>query len=106
MTKSTLEKEIASIAGQIIAKYQPEKIILFGSQARGNFQKDSDFDFLIIKNDRRAKIDRMQTVYRLVEKKVPADFLVYTPQEVAKRLKLGDPFVKAIFKEGRVLYDQ
>lgn len=104
MTNKVVEQEIENITSQIVNKYKPEKIILFGSQARGNFREDSDFDFLIIKDDKRIKIERMQSVYRLVEKKVPADFLVYTPKEVKRRLSLGDPFFKAIFKEGKVLY--
>jgi len=43
------EKEIESITIQIIEKYEPEKIILFGSAARGESGSDSDADFLIIK---------------------------------------------------------
>ncbi len=44
-----IEKEIEDIAEQIIEKYRPEKIILFGSAVRGEFTADSDLDFLIIK---------------------------------------------------------
>ncbi len=43
------QKEIESITLQIIEKYKPAKIILFGSTARGQFDADSDADFLIIK---------------------------------------------------------
>ena len=45
------EKEIHRITQQIIEKYNPEKIILFGSAARGEGDPDSDADFLIIKKD-------------------------------------------------------
>ena len=41
------EKEIQSITKQLIEKYGPEKIILFGSAARGDLNPDSDADFLI-----------------------------------------------------------
>ncbi len=105
MTKAALEAEIKNITDQIVKKYQPEKIILFGSAARGDFDPDkSDLDFFVVKNDDRVKIERAQTVYKLVEKRVPADFIVYKPQEVEERLRLGDPFLKIIFQEGRVLY--
>ena len=105
MTKADLASQIKSITDQIVNKYKPEKIILFGSAARGDFDADkSDLDFLVVKNDNRTKIERAQAVYRLVEKRVPADFIVYTPQEVKERLRLGDPFLKIIFREGRVLY--
>ena len=43
------DKEIQSITKQLIEKYGPEKIILFGSAARGETRPDSDADFLIIK---------------------------------------------------------
>ena len=46
----------------------------------------------------------MQTLYKLIEKNLPADFIVYTPQEVAERSKLGDPFILSILQEGKVLY--
>jgi hypothetical protein len=40
----------------------------------------------------------------LIERNIPADFLVYRPEEVQKRLAMGDPFLQMIFEEGKVLY--
>lgn len=40
----------------------------------------------------------------LIERNIPVDFLVYRPEEFEKRLEMGDPFLKAILKEGKVLY--
>jgi len=104
MPKDELEAEIKNITSQIVAKYKPEKIILFGSAVWGKFGPDSDLDFFVIKDDRRRHIERMQEMYMLVDKNIAADFLVYTPKEVKTRLVLGDPFIKMIFEEGRVLY--
>lgn len=105
MTGKTLKDEIKAITDQIVKKYQPEKIILFGSAAHGTFDPEkSDLDFFIVKNDKRDMHDRMVTLYRLVKKKLPADFLVYTPEELQNRLTLGDPFIHSIVKEGKVLY--
>jgi len=105
MTKSTLEKEIQSITSQIVKKYKPTKVILFGSAARGEFDPEkSDLDFFVVKNDKRKKFKRMQTLYQLVQKNLPADFIVYTPKEVAERSKLGDPFILSILREGKILY--
>lgn len=100
-----VESEIQDIARQIVEKYHPEKIILFGSAARGGFTPDSDVDLLVIKKDvPRYGIDRMRELRRLIKKKVAADFLVYRPEEIDERLKMGDPFVKAVLSEGKVLY--
>ena len=99
------EKEIESITAQIIERYKPEKIILFGSAGRGKFSLDSDVDLLIIKKDTPLYgADRIRELSRIIDRNIPVDFLVYRPEEFEKRLKMGDPFLKAILKEGRVLY--
>jgi len=105
MSKEEIEAEIKNITSQIVKKYKPRKVILFGSAVWGKFDpKDSDLDFFIIKEDRRRHIKRMQEIYRLVEKGFAADFIVYTPKEVEKRLALGDPFIKMVIERGRILY--
>ena len=100
-----LRSAIDSITAQLIEKYKPEKIILFGSAARGDASLDSDVDLLIIKSDTPPYgADRIMEVSRLIERDVPVDFLVYRPEEFEKRLKMGDPFIELVMKEGRVLY--
>ena len=99
------EKEIKSITTQLIEKYGPEKIILFGSAARGETGPDSDADFLIIKKQTPYfGSDRIRELSPIIERNIPVDFLVYRPEEFEERLAMGDPFLKAILKEGRVLY--
>ena len=99
------EQEIHRITQQIIEKYKPEKIILFGSAARGERNPDSDADFLIIKKDTPLYgSDRIRELSRLVDRKIPVDLLIYRPEEFEKRLQMGDPFLKAIVNEGKVLY--
>ena len=86
-------------------KYQPEKIILFGSAARGDSNFDSDADFLIIKKETPYYgADRIRQISRLINRDIPVDFLIYRPEELKKRVEMGDPFLKAILKEGKVLY--
>lgn len=104
MTATQVQGQIDSITKQLIQKYKPEKIILFGSAITGSMTPDSDLDFFIVKNDQKPKHDRMVEVYRLVDKDIAADFIIYTPQELSERLRLGDPFVKSIVSEGKVLY--
>lgn len=105
MDKQKINHEIQNIVRQLVGKYKPEKIILFGSAASGKFDKDSDLDFLIIKKKTPYYgVDRMREVERLIETSLPCDFLVARPSEVEKRIDLGDPFLKLIFKEGRILY--
>jgi len=100
-----IEKEIESIATQLIEKYGPEKIILFGSAARDDVDQVNDLDFLIIKQDvPYYGIDRMRELDELIDRTIAADMLVYRPDEFEDRIRLGDPFIKAVLREGRVLY--
>ena len=105
-TKQTkITQEINSIVRQIVSKYNPIKIILFGSAARGDFEKANDLDFLIIKDDvPYLGIDRMRELDEIIDRNMAADMLVYRSAEFDERVALGDPFIKTILREGRILY--
>ena len=99
------EKEIQNITQQIIEKYKPEKIVLFGSAARGKRDLDSDVDLLIIKKQTPLYgADRIRELSRIIERNIPLDLLIYRPEEFEKRVQMGDPFLKSVLKEGKVLY--
>lgn len=98
---------IYAMAEKIKKEYGPEKIILFGSYAWGQPEKDSDVDLFIIKETNQKHRQRMLTVRRLLSEEnslVGMDILVYTPQEVSERLKIGDSFISKILNKGDVLY--
>ena len=100
-------KLIKSIAKKLKEKYKAEKIILFGSYAEGNPRKDSDIDLLIIKKTKARHIDRAVLVRKILKDEnriVAIDPLVYTPDEINKRLELEDDFVKNMLDNGAVLY--
>jgi predicted nucleotidyltransferase len=100
-----VEKEISHLTQQIIEKYKPKKVILFGSAARGEWNPDSDADFLIIKDETPLLgADRMREISRIIDRKISVDFLIYRSEEFNRRLQMGDPFLKSILKEGKVLY--
>jgi len=104
MTRTEIIGEIDSIRDQLIEKYRPEKIILFGSAAWGG-DEVNDLDFFIVKKDvPYYGVDRMRELDRLIKRHVAVDMIVYKPEEVEDRLALGDPFVKKIYREGKVLY--
>jgi len=105
MKSQEIIKEIDSIVEQIIRKYKPLKIILFGSAGREEYDKVNDLDFLILKEEVPSYgIDRMRELDELIERSIAADMLVYRPNEFEERIKLGDPFIMTILNEGRVLY--
>ncbi|MFA4966943.1 MAG: nucleotidyltransferase domain-containing protein [Candidatus Margulisiibacteriota bacterium] len=107
MVPENIQKEIDSISRQIVEKYKPQKIILFGSAASGKFKPDSDLDFLIVKdNVPYLGRDRNRELNKLIERNTPADFLIYKSSEFEKYFNLGDPFLKAIVRDGRIIYEQ
>lgn len=100
-----LNKEIENILQQIISKYKPQKIILFGSALEDKLTPDSDLDFLIIKDDvPYLGIDRARELRKLIQKNCPADFFVYRPKEIDELLNCGEPFIKNIILKGKLLY--
>lgn len=105
METNALTKEIENIRDQLVEKYRPEKIILFGSAAWGDGEEINDIDFFVVKDDvPYYGIDRMREVDGLVDRNMAVDMIVYKPEEVKRRLQMGDPFIKKIFKDGKTLY--
>ncbi len=90
-----------------LKKYNPEKIILFGSYAWGKPTASSDVDILVVKKSKLPRRFRTTRVERFLSKlPYPVDVVVYTPEELEKRKKMGDFFINLILKKGRVLYEK
>jgi len=90
---------------RLLLPYEPERIILFGSQARGEANSYSDYDVIVIKRTDRAFLERLRDmVPYLVEFDRPAEVLVYTPEEFAQMGEFGLGWV--IEKEGVLLYER
>lgn len=100
-----IDPVILKIAETIAREYQPEKIILFGSHAWGTPGPESDVDLFIVKETTTPPLDRMREVEALLwGTGVATDALVYTPEQVTRRSRIGDPFVREILNRGRLLY--
>jgi len=104
MQRAAIQDRFEKLKDQLITRYAPEKIILFGSAAKGE-SHIHDIDLFIVKDDvPHFGAERIRELYRLVDTDLPVDYIVYRPEEVKERLSLGDPFVVGIFEEGRILY--
>lgn len=104
--KKKAQKKIQEITKKIVKEYQPEKIILFGSYAWGEPHEDSDLDLFIIKKSQKRRIDREQELRMKLygNKFPPMDLLIYTPDELKRRLDIDDFFVREILTRGKTLY--
>ena len=102
-----VEEVIQRIVEKLAEEYAPLKVILFRSHAYGSPDPDSDIDLLIIKETSDRFIDRWVTVGRIIDgthRSIPVEPLVLTPEELEKRLAIGDQFISEIVEKGRVLY--
>ena len=102
-----IKKLILEVVEKIKKEYQPEKIILFGSYAYGTPTEDSDIDLFIVKETDKERIYRFAEVKKIIykpERRIPISPLVYTPEELATRLSMGDSFVEEVLSKGEVLY--
>jgi uncharacterized protein len=95
------------IVSRVVVAYQPEKIILFGSYARGTATEDSDLDLLLIKQTNEAPVNRAREVrLSLREFLFPMDILVYTPDEFEESGGVKYSFISGIKKYGKILYEK
>ena len=104
---NVINSETDQIIERIIQYCQPEKIILFGSVARNDIKENSDIDLLIIKESdikRPFRVKEIFTALRGMVRNYPLDAIVYTPEELDKRILIGDYFIKRILSEGRTVY--
>ena len=96
---------ISDIVKRIRRDCEPDKIILFGSYAKGTPRFDSDIDLLVIKESNLRRDERDKEIRKsLRDIKFPLDIFVYTPREVAEYSNLKGSFISAIFREGQVIY--
>jgi predicted nucleotidyltransferase len=99
--------KINDIVLRIAAKFNPDKIILFGSYAEGNPNNDSDLDLLIIKDTDLPRHKRSFDIQKsLIGSMVPMDILVYTNKEFEKEEKEKYSFITSALKSSKVVYER
>jgi len=101
-----LTNRLRSIGEKLRRDYRAEKVILFGSYARGEETADSDVDILVVAPTKERFFQRMATVRRLIRglrDGFPVAPIVLTVRELEKRQKIGDPLVQEILETGILL---
>jgi uncharacterized protein len=95
---------IRRFARQIAERFQPEKIILFGSYAYGTPHAESDVDLLVVMPARNA-IDQAVRICRAFERPFSLDLIVRTPKQIERGLRDDDWFLRGVIEKGQVLYE-
>ena|SRR5438034_8429616 len=103
----SIEETIDEIVSRIVNGFHPEKIVLFGSYARGTADIHSDVDLLVVMpvpGSRRRLATEIDLA--LVGIDLPADVIVVTPEDVQLNKDRIGTIIRPVIREGKVLYER
>jgi predicted nucleotidyltransferase len=101
------DRLLREMVDRIREAMQPERIVLFGSRARGTAREDSDFDLLVVNESDEPRHRRAAPLYtKLADLPVEIEIVVYTPDEVKDWSNVPQAFVSTALREGIVLYER
>ena len=107
MNFMTEQRLLDEAVERLVAQFGPERIILFGSQARGDAGPRSDVDLLVVCSVSGRRRDLMVAMGRALRGLPFArDIVVVTPEEFAQYRDLAGTVVRPAAREGRVLYER
>jgi predicted nucleotidyltransferase len=99
------EDLLQAVVRRMLAVGAPDKIILFGSRARGEARADSDLDRLIIEASDLPRYKRSRRYLRALVGLFPTkDVVVWTPEEVEAWADVPQAFITTALREGKTLY--
>lgn len=99
--------KISELINKIANGYDPDKIILFGSYAKGTANDDSDVDLLVIKETDTPRPERTFQVRKMLYgMMIPLDILVYTPIEIKESQKSKLNFLHEVLTTGKTVYER
>ena len=100
-----VERELARVVSALRA-WGADRVVLYGSYARGDFHKDSDVDLLIVKNTEERFIDRIASALAVTGARIPVEPIVYTPAELEQMRARRSGLLAETEREGKVLYER
>jgi len=101
------ESTLNEIVKRLVEQFEPTRIILFGSQARGTADDRSDVDLLVICPVTGRKRDLMVAMDRALSGLgIARDVIVLTPEEYERNREIPGTVARPAALEGRVLYDR
>jgi len=107
MTLDAANGIIREMASRIAERFRPDKIILFGSYARGDAGPDSDADFLVVMPVNGSRRDlSVKIATEIYGMGLAKDVLVVTPEEVERDRNAVGTIIKPALREGRVLFER
>jgi len=105
--RDSIQEKIDEMVRRIVKRVHPEKIILFGSYARGSATMDSDADILVVMPIKGSKRKRATDIdLALVGVDLPVDVIVVTPEELEQNRNRIGTIIHPALREGKVLYER
>ena len=98
-------KDIQAFADQVVSRFRPAAVILFGSYAYGSPTEDSDVDLMVVMPHRGSGADMATRIRLACPRSFPMDLIVRTPAEVRRRVRMGDSFLREVTSKGIVLHE-
>ena len=103
--KTATQVYIGRMVKRIVQQFDPDQVILFGSQARGEAGPDSDVDLLVVMAVKGSRLEKRLAIRGVLrEFLVPMDILVTTPEDFAWRKDVVGTIEWPASREGKVLY--
>ena len=104
----TSEAIISTMVDRIVGRFQPSRVVLFGSQARGTAKEWSDVDLLVVMdnvpNKRRVAVRRYGR--SLGDLPISKDIVIATPDEITRRGHVVGTVLRAALREGTIVYER
>jgi len=98
--------EIQDLGDKIVRDFHPQRVILFGSHARGTAEDYSDVDLLVILPFEGKNFRKSLEILNHLDSRLPIDLLARRPDDVQRRYNDGDPLIREALNHGKVLYAQ
>ena len=99
------DEEVRVFCDELVERYHPLKITLFGSHASGMAREDSDVDILLEMERVDSALGMAATIVRETKPGFAVDILVRTPGQIKERIRMGDSFMTEIINSGKVIYE-
>lgn len=100
------QARVDNVVRQIVERFQPNRIILFGSHTSGEARPSSDVDVLVVMETPLREAEQAVEICQAIDYHFDLDLLVRTPATLERRLALGDPFLREVIESGEVLYER
>lgn len=97
-------QSVQNLCDQIVERFQPERVVLFGSHAYGTPTDISDVDLLVVLPFDGKRWEKSREIRRAITPRFSVDLVVCTPEYLRQRLAQNDFFLQEVVQKGKVLY--